>query len=49
MIDNAEGMVESIASNSQMYSCSRDGKNEIKHQAMRIYRTEFKYVKYFCR
>lgn len=34
MIDNAEGMVESIASNSQMYSCSRDGENEIKHQTM---------------
>lgn len=34
MIDNVEGMVESIALNSQTNSCVRDGKTEVKHQVM---------------
>lgn len=37
MIDNVEGMIESIALNSQMQSCVNDGTIEVNHQIMAHY------------
>ncbi len=37
MIDNVDGMVESIVLNSQMQSCVSDGETEVNHQIMAHY------------